>query len=94
MNLNRLAFCERLLEYVAVPVQPDDPLFRAGAESIEESPRLAHRLVQEARDHLKAVIDSVRRRQKLVLSDMDGLPRRQAKRDDMADSAPAEGDAP
>jgi len=94
LNLDRLAFRERLLEYVAVPVQPDDPFLCTGAEPIEEGPGLTHSPVQDARNHLEAVIDSVRRRQKLVGSDMDGLPWSQADRDDMADSAPAKGDAP
>src|ERR1700677_1692781 len=94
LNLDGLALREGLLKYVAVPVQPDHPLFCAGAESIEEGPCLTHGPVQEARNHLEAVIDSVRRRQKLVGSDVYGLTRSQADRNDLADSASAEGDAP
>ena len=68
LDVDRLAGLERLLEHVAVTVDPDDALVVAGEELIdEEAAAVEH--VGEALDPAVVVLDVAGRGEELVLAD-------------------------
>src|SRR5271154_5871802 len=89
--VDRLARLERLLEHVAVAVDPDDALVIAGEELVDpETTAVEH--VREALDPAVVVLDGAGGGQELVLAHDDPLTRLEVERDDVAGRVAAEGD--
>ena len=91
LDVDRLAWLERLLEHVAVTVDPDDALVVAGEELIdEEAAAVEH--VGKALDAAVVVLDVARRREELVLADDDSLAGLKMQRSDVTRRVAAERD--
>ncbi len=71
LDVDRLAGLERLLEDVAVAVQPDDALVVLRLEAVDEEAGPAEEHVGDALDPVEGVVDVGGRREELVLADED-----------------------
>ncbi len=93
LDVDRLPRLERLLEHVAIAMDPDDALLIAGEELIDpEAAAVEH--VGEALDAAVVVLDATGGGEELVLAHDDALPRLQMQRDDVTGRVAAERDLP
>ena len=91
LDVDRLAGLERLLEHVAVAVDPDDALVIGGEEVIDQEAAAVHH-VREALDPAVVVLDAAGRGEELVLADDDPLAGLQVQRGDVSGRVTAERD--
>ena len=91
LDVDRLPRLERLLEHVAVSVDPDDALVIAGEELVDpEAAAVEH--VREALDPAVVVLDAAGGGQELMLAHDDPLTRLEMQRDDVTGRVAAERD--
>src|SRR5205807_9972063 len=71
LHVDLLVGGQRLLEDVAVAVQPDDALLLLGVEAIDEEPGRGEEHIADALDPVEGVLQVAGRGQELVLPDQD-----------------------